>query len=579
VHRNQPRWRLRASTATCALTLALCAVATPARAQIEPASDEIAGTVLSIDDDEMVLDLGAGQGLSNGTSVEIWRPLRLKHPVTGRTFSDRFRLGTIVIDQVRQSLSLAHASGKLSRPAERGDIVIAAKPAPRTPVLPTPPVRIATPPPPPPPPPNPAAAARGEPPPTPPPKSTPPPPDDGARLVQAMLDALQGTDIPTRIARYHVFVDAHPNSPYSAVLREEITVLESASRAAPAASQPTGEIHEVRDGHLFVKSFAEPESVLQGRPLRLTIELTDDAHGAVLHLHKKGVEGYQSTPMRAEGPGYFGVTIPASEISDSDLEYFIDGTRDNGVSTPVLGTPDHPKVLTVVALPAPTGPRHLDATASAWTDYADYNRLRGNDRVWQTEGYFGVRLGDIGVRAVRLGFGVYRGVGGSTYDLDVLNKAPRTVGLTYGYFETEFGFVRDFSIITRGSVGLLDGGISGGGQFLFRIGNDLRTNLLLGGEFLGGVGVRSIAELNLNVFPRFPMALRTEVSDQPAGTTSSQSLVSDASQGKSGVGARGIAQIGFRVAPPILLFARASVEGRTIQHAGPGAGGGVTVSW
>ncbi len=581
MHRNQGRWRLRASAATCALTLALSAVATPARAQIQPAGDEIAGTVLSIDDEELVLDLGVGQGLETGTSVEIWRPLRLKHPVTGRVFSDRFRLGTIVIDQVRQSLSLAHASGKLSRPAERGDIVIAAKPTPRVAVIPTPPVRIATPPPPPAKASTDAAAARGEPPAAPPPpKAPPPPPDDGARLVQAMLDALQGSDIPTRIARYHVFVDAHPNSPYSAVLREEITVLESASRPGPQASATTGDIHEVREAsHLLVKSFAEPESVLQGRPVRLTVELSEDAHGAVLHIHKKGVEGFQSTSMKSEGRGYFGATIPGSDISDSDLEYFIDGTRDNGVATPVLGTPDHPKVLTVVALPAPTGPRHLDATASAWTDYADYNRLRGNDRTWQTEGYVGVRLGDIGVRAIRLGFGVYRGVGGSTYDLDVLNKAPRTVGLTYGYFETEFGFVRDFSIITRGSVGLLDGGISGGGQFLFRIGNDLRTNLLLGGEFLGGVGVKSIAELNLNVFPRFPMMLRTEVSDQPAGTSSSEPLVSDASQGKSGIGARGIAQLGFRIAPPILVFARASVEGRTIQHAGPGAGGGITVSW
>jgi hypothetical protein len=575
--------RLRASAVTCAFALALFGVAAPAAAQIEPASDEIAGTVLSNEEGELVLDLGAGQGLTAGTTVELWRPLRLKHPVTGRTFMDRFRLGTIVVDQVRQTLSLAHAN-KLIHPAGRGDIVIIAKPAPRAPVIiPTPPPLPPPPPPPPTPPPPPAkisgAAARGEPPAAPPAPPPPPPPDDGARQVQAMLEVLHGVDIPTRVARYRVFVDAHPNSPYSTVLREEIAVLEAAAARPATAPEAGGEIHEVREAKaLLVKSFAEPESVLQGRPLRLTIELTDEARGAVLHIHKKGVEGFQSKSMTSEGPGYFGVTIPPSEI-DSDFEYFIEGTRENGMTSPVLGTPEHPKSLTVVALPAPSGPRRLDATASAWTDYADYNRLRGNDRVWQTEGYFGVRLGDTGVRAVRLGFGVYRGVGGSTYDLDVLNKAPRTVGLSYGYLETEFGFVRDFSVITRGSVGLLNAGISGGGQFLFRIGNDLRTNLLLGGEFLGGVGVRSIAELNLNVFPRFPMMLRTEVSDQPAGTSSSQGLVSDVSQGNSGIGARGIAQLGFRIAPPILVFARASVEGRTIQHAGPGAGGGVTVSW
>ena len=100
MHRNREKRRFRASAATCALTLALVAIALPAEAQMDPGSDEIAGTVLSIDDGEMVLDLGVGQGLEAGTSVEIWRPLRLKHPVTGRVFTDRFRLGTIVVDQV-----------------------------------------------------------------------------------------------------------------------------------------------------------------------------------------------------------------------------------------------------------------------------------------------------------------------------------------------------------------------------------------------------------------------------------------------------------------------------------------------
>ena len=38
-------------------------------------------------------------------------------------------------------------------------------------------------------------------------------------------------------------------------------------------------------------------------------------------------------------------------------------------------------------------------------------------------------------------------------------------------------------------------------------------------------------------------------------------------------------QVGYRLVPELTVAARASYEGRTIQHAGPGAGAGVTYSW
>ena len=77
-------------------------------------------------------------------------------------------------------------------------------------------------------------------------------------------------------------------------------------------------------------------------------------------------------------------------------------------------------------------------------DYADYNRLRGNDRSLQLEFDFGLRLGDDGLRALRSGFGVYRGVGGSLVDLDELDLSPRKTGLTYGYLEAELAVDRGF---------------------------------------------------------------------------------------------------------------------------------------
>ena len=48
-----------------------------------------------------------------------------------------------------------------------------------------------------------------------------------------------------------------------------------------------------------------------------------------------------------------------------------------------------------------------------------------------------------------------------------------------------------------GMIGLEDDGVNGGAQALLRIGNDRDTNLSIGGEVLGGIGLRGITELQL----------------------------------------------------------------------------------
>src|SRR5262245_47739508 len=50
---------------------------------------EVEGSVLAIQGEELVLDLGSSRGAVEGVSVEIWRPLKLKHPVTGKVLTDR----------------------------------------------------------------------------------------------------------------------------------------------------------------------------------------------------------------------------------------------------------------------------------------------------------------------------------------------------------------------------------------------------------------------------------------------------------------------------------------------------------
>lgn len=536
----------------------------PAAAPPAASSQEVLGTVLGLDDDELILDLGTDQGAAEGMVVQIWRPLKLKHPVSGKVLTDRFLIGELKLGQVRKTMSLATPEGALRRDPERGDVVIMA----RAPAAP--------------------AVTPGQ------PEGPAPGPGEPARpstkehleaqAVAKMFDSLQGADLVTRIRKYEDYVRAQPNGRFARVLYEEAAALRQllAGERAPGA-EPR---EEERPRPVIVEepalvSFLGPEEAVAGSPIRFGLEVTDATAGAVLHLRQAGEPAYESVPMTEAGAGYFVATVPGERLAPPEVEYFIEGTSAQGKAYSLVGNASQPRSMEVHAVPLPAPPTKAQASVVLLTDYADYNRFRGNDRVWQTEGFFGMRYGDTGVRAVRMGFGVYRGIGGSIRELDELNLEGRSVGLTYGYLEGEFGIVRAFSLGGRLAVGLLEDGVSGGGQLLLRIGSDQGTNLLLGGEILGGVGLRSMVQLELASFERVPILIRTEVTNQPAGASPSreQSDEEGTAQGGGEVGVRGIVQVGYRVVPSLVLAVRGSFQGRTIRHAGPGFGAAVGYTW
>ena len=549
-----------AALVCCALTLA--SAQSLAQAQPERVVD---GRVVALDKDDIIVDLAAPAGATVGTIVEIWRPLRLRHPVTGKMLTDRFRIGTLRLVQVGASLSLATPTAELSRLAEPGDIVVlrSVGPLPTTEaprgVEVTPPPTDGA---------GPAAA-----------NNTPAgPPSDDAVALSAMFEGLRGSDPVTRIRTYESYVRANPRGKYAVVLYEEAQALRR------LLLQEHAEEHG--DEQPTVKSFRRPREVMEGSALQLGMETQGVARGAVLHVRSAGDVAYQSIPMGAEGPGYWSATLESERVRAPRLEYFVEATKPDGRAVPVLGEADQPVVAIVHTVPRPEPPPKRDATVSFLTDFADYNRLEGNDYAWQSEGWFALRYDDVGVRAVRSGFGVYRGAGGTIEDLDVLNRAPRRIGLTYGYLELELGVSPFVSLIARGAVGLKDEGTSGGGQGMIRIGNDRSTNLLLGGEFLGGVGLRGFTQLELNTFPRVPIVLRSEVTNQPAGVSDSSPRSADdtresvdASTGQGDLGARGIVQVGYRIVPAVTVSVRGSYQGRTIKHAGPGVGAGLSYQW
>jgi hypothetical protein len=533
-------------------------------AQAGAAGGEVTGVVLEIEQDDIILDIGSDRGAAEGDTVEIWRPLKLKHPVTGKLFTDRFLIGTLKLGQVRPALSLSKAEGSLARDPVKGDVVIMASKAPRPRAPEAQPER---------PTPEPPGADPGA------------PQDAEVAAIGKMLDKLRGADPVQRIRVYEDYVRTQPKGRFARFLYEEaqalrkVYELERKRQSEGGAKEPKTPRELGEEPTL--RSFEKPATAVGGQPLRLAVELSEKATGAVLHVRGAGQPGYVSLPMASSGNGYFAGTVPKESMTGSLLEFFIEASMPNGAVVPVVGQSAQPEIIDLERPALPSLKTEAVGSVVLSTDFADYNRLLGNDYAWQTEGYFQMRYGDVGVRALRTGFGVYRGKGGTVRELDEEGLAPREVGLTYGYLELEAAPTKVFSIIGRLVVGLENDGVAGGGQLMVRIGNDQQTNLQIGGELLGSVGARGITQLELNTFRRYPIVLRIEVTNQPAGGDVSldQRDKEGLAKGAAEVGGRGIAQVGWRIVDPLVVSVRGSFQGRNINHAGPGFGGAVSYTW
>lgn len=521
-----PRIGLASLAAAAVLTLRA-----PARAETAPPPD---ATVIAIDGGDLVLDIGAPKGVRDGDVVELWRPVRVRHPVTGATLVDRFRIGSLRLTQVRGSLSLSVVEGAASRPPATGDVVVLPRPARE---VPQPSASTATPSSPP----APSVAA--------PAVAAAAPRDPDVRDLDELMTSLTGSDPSQRARAYETFAREHPRSRFATVLREEAAALQP-----PAPKQRP-----------YESSAPRLDRVRAGEPQTFAVELDPAFAGAVVHVRSKGAPGYRSVPMENVGPRYWAATLPGDAMTGDGMQYFVEGVPEGSGAVAVIGSAETPRDVEVEALPGSARPPGTLAQVTLQSEYASFNSKRANDYVWQTEGSVGWRLREEGIRAVRSGFGVLRGKGGSLRDLDELGLAPETVGLTYGYVEAEIALTPTFALIGRPILGLRERGITGGAQAFVRIGNDLRTNLSIGGEVLGSVGQRGIVQLDWRTIQRVPIVLRTEVTNQPSGA--------------SDVGARAIAQVGYQLTRELVVGLRASYQGRTINHAGPGAGLAASYQW
>jgi hypothetical protein len=460
---------------------------------------------------------------------------------------DRFPIGVIVLDHAGDTLSVARPRERLSRPAVVGDVVV-----------PEAIVRAAPP----------TAPTPGAPPPPPPRLPPPPPPAPGGdseehALFLAFLDTL--TQPPeVRVHRYERYLNEHPRSRFAAAVRSEIVALLQAAVAAPPNSEHGSQ------PNLFVEDRA-PTSLRTGEPAVIAIQFEAESpvtEGA-LYYRRVGASTYDRVTARVEGDGYLRAEVPPAMVRPGGFEYFVEVALPEGRSAPVVASASAPRRVEVLpppqAPPPLTGRTRIDLRG----EYADVGtRMVGGvqrvQRFFVVEGDFLQRLEPRWLYGYRVGFGVYDGDALPLAQLTTMTPTVHT-RVIYGYHELEFAPSDFVHLITRVQIGVYQSGLVLGAQARVRMGNERRTNIVLGGDLLGEVGQRAFFTFNFAPLDRLPMMAQGEVFNQSVAAGDPMF--------------RFIAQAGWRFAPWLTVSLRGSYQLRNIENGGFGAGLNTTFDW
>jgi hypothetical protein len=246
---------------------------------------------------------------------------------------------------------------------------------------------------------------------------------------------------------------------------------------------------------------------------------------------------------------------------------------DGGAEVTAMGSAGSPRRVSVTRrdddLPARGDRTRIDLRG----EYADVgsrtvttaagSRFRAQ-RFYLVEGDFFQRLEVSFLYGYRVGFGVYEGEGVSLALVDTDVASARST-VIYGYHELEFEIVRALHVMVRGALGVHGEGIVGGAQLRLRIGEERRTNLVLGGDLFNQIGQRAFFALNVNAHPRVPLLAQAEVFNQSFSGGDPMF--------------RFIAQVGVRATSWLTIAARGSYQLRNIQNGGFGGGLSTTFHW
>jgi hypothetical protein len=296
-----------------------------------------------------------------------------------------------------------------------------------------------------------------------------------------------------------------------------------ASAATTTAAQPAPEI----PSHAVVRH-VPPSEVEPGYDLRL-IAVIDDAwveDGLVARYRVTGRGGARrSAPFERSTAGGTYATIPASVIDRPGVEYYIAGLRSGRAH---FASARAPHVVRVEPPPwqrwMEVERRRLDGrlyAASARFEVQDFGDTSGRDRYLRAEADWTYRL--VGaLYSITLGYGMLEGETPSSGD-DTAVQLDRAVRWGQGGFRMRLArslWLDAYAMLGLGDSGFLAGG---GGQAI--LGDDWRTCVKLGGEWLEELGYRGWITLQWDTVPPFLMSATVATIDQPDAQVDTGSTV------------------------------------------------------
>ncbi len=512
------------------LAIVICLV------RVAAADDEIArGTVVKVEAKEIYVSLGSERGVRSGAALRIKRPIALRHPVTRAMIDDWIPVGSASVTQAGTAMSRAIV-GELVADIKVGDVaeVLIDRPDAGRAALPT-----------------------------------PTPVDPVTAEVLGVFAAQAGQSLDVRIAGWERYLSMRASSPYAEGVRRDLDVL----RGLRDQQRPRTSAQNAETIATVAHEAPKRATADVGIPVVFVLDAPERVASAYLHYRPRGALTYHSVLLAREHDIYLRGVVPADAVRAPGVDYFVEVSTPTGRSGLALGTPAQPIAVEVAGPPlveqfAPVPGRSSVKLDTDYLDFGSLDRRTGDhtDRMITANLDFTYRLASF-VESVGVGAGVYAGTGGFANMVWTPENPLPESGFQYGYGDIEVGGHVDHVHLSAGGqliAGVGKEGFGLGAEGRFRIGDRDALNLLISARTVDQVG--AISEVRLGTRPASMLLVGVSVAatNQPNDGDIGVKLGTD-------VELLAIRNMSLRL--------RGSWQGRTIDHGGLGAGGGVGFTW
>jgi len=526
------------------------------------AAQRTEGTVLQVSGNELLVDLGADDGIAPGDAVRIYRRIVVEHPISHRSIEDRFPIGEEQLEQVAQRMSIIILDTPFDHAPSVGDTVVLLErggPGPATTTT--------------------TAGGEAQCPvceaqqcPANAPGTLDP---EVAEVLRAFGNTL-GQPLEQRITTWEGYLALHPNAPWAPAIAADVESLRALLRTTRGGTPALAAGGRSRIGHM------PPQEAFVGEPVEIAfaIDAPDALRLAQVHVRRQGESGYRAFDLERDGDFYLRGIVPPEFVAPDGFEYFIVGVASAGEEVPLGGSPERPIAVPVserVETPPVRTDRSNLHTSFEYVDF--YANQFARDYYLRFEADFRYVLG-MWFYGLRMGFGILDGSGGPVKRIDLPSTDPnylevQPISYRYGFAELEFRLHELFYVIGRISFGsarayaLADGrtrspeALVGGGGAV-RIGRPSGTNLELGAGYIEDLGWEANVSVNLALVDRVPLRGHIIVTDMPV---------------EEEVGVRLVAEAGYQPASWLEFTVLAGYDIRRIYHQGVSFGLATVFLW